>query len=83
MIDPAQVKVAFIEIAFFHSILFSISQNAVNELDDNPDCEDLIGWHSGSQPFWPRSTLGQLYLAVPLDAKIGLEANNRNNWRHP
>ena len=33
----------------------------------------------------PRGTLGQLfqYLALPLDAKIGLYVNKSNNWRHP
>ena len=37
----------------------------------------ILIYASGSQPFLPRGTLGQLYkyLAAPLDAKIGLKIN--------
>ena len=38
-----------------------------------------------SQPFLPRSTLGQLiqYLAASLDAKIGPKINKGESRRHP
>ena len=39
---------------------------------------------SGSQPFLPRGTPGQLYqyLVAPLDALTGLEVNKIDTWRH-